>query len=86
LRNQSIICKSLNHPIREFANELRLHQNPLKRQMFPIFHILYGARTPGLVEKMRSAMLMGQKDESFFSLYPAAVGDPARAADPVKKF
>jgi hypothetical protein len=28
-------------------------------------------------------MLIGQKDESFFSLYPAAVGDPARAADPV---
>jgi hypothetical protein len=24
----------------------------------------------GLVEKMRSAMLIGQKDESFFSLYP----------------
>jgi hypothetical protein len=23
-----------------------------------------------LVEKMRSAMLIGQKDESFFSLYP----------------
>jgi hypothetical protein len=35
---------------------------------------------------MRSAILIEQKDESFFSLYPAAVGDPARAADPVKKF
>jgi hypothetical protein len=29
--------------VREFANELRLHQNPLKRQMFPIFHILAAA-------------------------------------------